>query len=55
MLRLLLFGLGSFPCCCILGADQRQRVFRIEGVLTKGLLSRGTQDDIYPPVTGEDN
>jgi len=52
---LLLFGLGSFLCSCVLGADQGQKVFRVEGVLTLGLLSRGTQDDIYAPVTGQDN
>ena len=48
----LLFRLGSFRT---LGADQGQKVFRVEGVLTNGLLPRGTQDDIYAPVTGEDD
>ena len=37
-----------------LGADQRQVVFCVKRVPANGLLSGGTQGDVYAPIVGQD-
>ena len=38
-----------------LGADQRQVISGIEWVAVRGLLSGGTQGNVYAPVVGQDH
>jgi hypothetical protein len=38
-----------------LWAQQPQGIFRIKRVLAHGLLSRGVEGDIHPPVIGQDD
>jgi hypothetical protein len=38
-----------------LSVDERQEIFRVKRVQASGLLSGGTQGDIYAPVVGQDH
>src|ERR1700737_1079484 len=50
---------GLFLCRWLLfaalSADQRQVVFRVKRVATSGLLSGGTQGDVYASIVGQDH
>jgi len=54
-----LLASGLFLCWCFLfaalGADQRQEIFGVKRVQASGLLSGGTQGDIYAPIVGQDH